>query len=94
MLQVDDANDQTIASLLKDSVLPDGFTVFNTKKMPGQGTTTLSCNLQVHVIFEHMNDVFCSDEYKFSIKFLFVCKSQRILSLPYDFHYSDVLLIT
>ncbi|KAK3095536.1 hypothetical protein FSP39_015840 [Pinctada imbricata] len=64
VIEVDDANDKSIISLLNDSVMPDGFTLFNTKKMPDQGTTTLSCNLQMfsHVWRGEFNPVSASKQ--------------------------------
>ena len=45
--QVDDANDESIVSLLRDSQLPEGFMMLNTHKIPG--STTLASNLQVFI---------------------------------------------
>ncbi|XP_062605491.1 C2 domain-containing protein 5-like isoform X6 [Saccostrea cucullata] len=45
VIEVDDANDENIISLLKQSQLPEGFTMLNTHKIPG--STLLASNLQM-----------------------------------------------
>nr|XP_022293982.1 C2 domain-containing protein 5-like isoform X2 [Crassostrea virginica] len=45
VIEVDDANDESIVSLLRDSQLPEGFMMLNTHKIPG--STTLASNLQM-----------------------------------------------
>ncbi|XP_048766244.1 C2 domain-containing protein 5-like isoform X2 [Ostrea edulis] len=45
VIEVDDANDENIVALLKESQLPEGFTMLNTHKIPG--STSLASNLQM-----------------------------------------------
>lgn len=47
ILEVDDTKDQSIASLLKDSVLPEWFQMCNTQKIPGTTDQNMICNLQM-----------------------------------------------
>ncbi|XP_076116321.1 C2 domain-containing protein 5-like isoform X2 [Mytilus galloprovincialis] len=47
ILEVDDTRDQNIASLLRDSVLPDWVQMCNTQKMPGTTDQNMICNLQM-----------------------------------------------
>nr|XP_034317542.1 C2 domain-containing protein 5-like isoform X2 [Crassostrea gigas] len=45
VIEVDDANDENIVALLRESQLPEGFTMLNTHKIPG--STSLAANLQM-----------------------------------------------
>lgn len=45
VIEVDDANDENIVALLRESQLPEGFTMLNTHKIPG--STSLAASLQM-----------------------------------------------
>ncbi|XP_060064519.1 C2 domain-containing protein 5-like, partial [Ylistrum balloti] len=47
ILEVDDTKDQNIASILNDSVTPEGFNLINTERVPGALSANLTYNFQM-----------------------------------------------